>query len=193
VLGALVLAGCSVMGSLGGSAPGTAGTGGGPTPAGGDGKLVMVDLVGKTPAEATAALQAAGFTSSPEVNRIMLECDGGTPSVGRIRCQAPPPGALADRYAIINVTVEEGAHRFGGSLVRDQLVKVRGMTVAAAKAYLQGLGHDGEIAVWEQPTFARGCAAQTVCDVAPEAGTGLHDRVTLVINPDATVDIRLPP
>jgi beta-lactam-binding protein with PASTA domain len=193
LLGVLALAGCSVMGSLGGGTTGTAGTAAPTATAGGTGKIVMIDLVGKTADEAAESLRAAGFTSSPEVNRIMLECEGTTKEVGRISCQAPQAGALVDRYAIINITVHEGAHHFSWSLVRAQLAKVRGMTIAEAKTYLKGLGHDGEVAVWEQPVFSNSCAAQKVCDVSPEGGTGIHDPVTLVINPNSNVDISLPP
>src|SRR5512139_3561861 len=174
---ALVLSACSLNSSLGGGSNTTWGTSSGssttspeaPT-AGANGKLVMIDLIGKTADEAEAALRAAGFTPSFEVNRIMLECDG-VEEVGRIKCQSPQAGALADRRAIINVNVYEGAHRFTSSLVRAQLEKVVGMTIADAKAYLKRLGHDGEVAVWEQPVFSKSCAANKVCGVAPEGGT----------------------
>jgi len=201
LLGACALAGCSLAGSLTGGVTTTSG----PTArsasaapestpaAGGDGKIVMLDLDGKTADEATAALRAAGFISSPEVNRILLECEGSTKQVGRITCQSPKPGTLADRRAIISVTVYEGPHRISGALVRAQLEKVRGMTIADAKTYLKSLGHDGEVAIFEQPTFSNSCGVKKVCEVSPEGGTGIHDRVTLVINPNANVDISLPP
>jgi len=166
----------------------------GPTPtAGGTGKLVMIDLTGKTAEEATTALRDAGFSPAFEVNRITLECEGVTKEVGRINCQSPKTGALVDRQAIINVNVYDGPHVFSGSLVRAQLEKLRGMTITDAKAYLQRLGHDGEVAIFEQPVFSASCGAQKVCSAEPEGGTGIHDRVTLVINPNGNVDISLPP
>jgi len=158
-----------------------------------DGKIEMIDLTGMTADEASAALHAAGFQSSPEVNRIMLECEGVAKQVGRINCQSPQPGALAERRAIISVNVYDGPHQIGGALVRAQLEKVRGMTIAEARSYLKSLGHDGEVAIWEQPTFSNSCGVQKVCAASPEGGTGIHDRVTLVINPNSSVDISLPP
>lgn len=196
----LALAGCSLNSSLGSGTTTWGPTSGSaslaPEPrqaANGDGKLVMLDLTGMTAEEAEAALRAAGFTPSFEVNRILLECEGVTKQAGRINCQSPHAGTLADRRAIIGVNVYEGPQRIGGALVRGQLEKVRGMTIADAKAYLKSLGHDGEVAIWEQPVFSNSCGVQKVCGVTPEGGTGIHDRVTLVINPNSNVDISLPP
>ncbi len=188
----IALAGCSLTSSLGGGT--TTSSSSGPTAAaGGTGKLVMLDLTGKTADEALADLRAAGFTPSFEVNRILLECEDAPKQVGRISCQSPPAGELADRHAIINVHVEDGPHVFASSLVRAQLEKLRGMTIPDAKAYLKTLGHDGEVAIFEQPTFATSCKVKTVCSAEPEGGTGIHDRVTLVINPNSNVDISMPP
>lgn len=181
----LALAGCSFTSSLGGGTRTSAPSGAG--------KLVMIDLVGKTPDEAKAALEAAGFAGSFEVNRRPLECEGAIKQAGRIDCQLPDPGEIVDRHAIINVDVPDGPRQIAGALVRTQLVKVRGMTIPEARAYLKSIGHDGEVAVFEQPVFSNSCGAQKVCDVEPESGTGVHDRVTLVINPGSRVEISLPP
>ena len=169
------------------SAPSTVQSSGSP-----NGKLEMIDLHGKTADEALAALHAAGFTPSFEVNKILLECDGSA-APGHVKCQSPAAGEVIDRKAIINVHVEEGARRIAGALVRADLEKLLGMTIADAKAYLKSVGHDGEVAVFEQPTFSQRCGVKQVCSVEPESGTGIHDRVTLVVNPSSNVDISLPP
>ncbi len=193
----IALGGCSLMSSFSAGTSSRAGAATSSTTtssaAAGTGKLVMPDLTGKTADDALAALREAGFEPSFEVNRRALECEGAATEVGRINCQLPQPGEIVDRRAIINVTVYDGPHVFKTSLVRAQLVKLRGMTIADAKAYLKQLGHDGEVAVFEQQVFSDRCAVHTVCDVDPEAGTGIHDRIMLLINPNSNVDIRLPP
>jgi beta-lactam-binding protein with PASTA domain len=181
------VAGCAMTGSLGSttSSPASSASDGAP-----NGKLVMIDLHGKTADEALAALHAAGFTPSFEVNKIMLECDGSAPA-GRVRCQAPAPGAVIDRHAIINVHVEEGPRTIAGALVRAQLERLHGMSIPDAKTYLKSIGHDGEVAIFEQHTFSQRCGVKKVCSVEPESGTGIHDRVTLVVNP-SSVEISQP-
>ncbi len=87
---------------------------------------------------------------------------------------------------------DEPAPPIRGAIVRSQLDPVRGMTIDDAKAYLLRLGHDGEVAIREQHTFSSSCGAQKVCDVQPESGTGVHDRIELVINPGANADVTLP-
>lgn len=180
---ALLFAGCTMTSSLGG----TAAPDGVPNR-----KLAMIDLVGKTADEALAALQRAGFTPSFEVNKLMLACDGpATP--GRVKCQQPAPGAIVDSKGIVNVHVVEGPRKIAGALVRADLAKLLGMSITDAKAYLKSLGHDGEVAVFEQHTYAQRCGTQQICSVEPESGTGIHDRVTLVVNPNANVEISAPP
>jgi beta-lactam-binding protein with PASTA domain len=158
---------------------GEAGDPGGPSD-----RLVLPGLIGKTPDEANAALRAAGFLKEIEVNRMALECVDTKKEVGRISCQNPEAGRLAYRSSTISVTVHE-ERTIQGALVRAQLVKVRGMTVADARQYLKDLGHDGEVRVSEQPTWSEPCGAGKVCDVEPQSGTGIHDRVTLFINASA--------
>jgi hypothetical protein len=87
---------------------------------------------------------------------------------------------------------DEHAPPIRGAIVRSQLDPVRGMTVDDAKAYLLRLGHDGEVAIRQQHTFSDRCGINKVCDVQPESGTGVHDRIELVINPGANTDITLP-
>lgn len=87
---------------------------------------------------------------------------------------------------------DEPAPPIRGALVRSQLDPVRGMTLDAAKAYLARLGHDGEVAIREQYSFQDSCGVAKVCDIQPESGTGIHDRIELVINPGANAEITVP-
>jgi beta-lactam-binding protein with PASTA domain len=157
----------------------------------GSDRAPMINLMGKTPDEARAALRAAGFAGEIEVNRHALVCEGAAEVPGQINCQSPDVGQLAYRRSSVNVTVYE-TPRHDGRLIRDQLIKVVGMAVADAQKYMKSIGHTGELQVYEDPHhFYKGCDKDRVCAVAPESGTGTGDRVTLFIN-KKSVDITLP-
>lgn len=175
VCAVLVLAGCSVTSSL---------TGGASSPSGND-RLVMPDLMGKTAEEANAILRSAGFSTEVEVNRRALECVDAAQVPGRINCQDPEPGRPVYRSAIIGVTVFE-ERKIAGALVRAQLVKVRGMTIADARTYLKSIGHGGDVVLFEQHVWSDACGVGKVCDVAPESGVPIDGQITLVINANAT-------
>jgi beta-lactam-binding protein with PASTA domain len=152
----------------------------------------MIDLTGKTPAEATAALRAAGFNGELVVNRTALECVDAQRVPGHINCQNPEPGKLYYKTHEIDVHVfEEQTHE--GRLVREQLAKAVGMTVADAKKYFKSIGHTGEIEVEEggQYGFFKNCAKDRVCSVGPEGGIGVNDRIWLHLN-KKSVDITMP-
>jgi hypothetical protein len=192
LLAVLALAGCASTARSAAAPRGRVGPTSAPEPrqtASGDGKLVMLDLRHDR-REAEAALRAAGFTrrsrstGSCSSAGVTKQLDGSTAVATR--------GQLADRRAIINVNVSTGRRIGAGPRARTTR-KVRGMTIADAKAYLKSLGHDGEVAIWAQPVFSESCGVQKVCGATPEGGTGIHDRVTLVINPSSDVDISLPP
>jgi beta-lactam-binding protein with PASTA domain len=154
-------------------------------------RVPMINVMGKTPDQAIAALRAAGFTGELEVNRTALECVDAEKVAGHINCQRPDVGQLAYRNHAVNVTVYE-TPRHDGRLIRDQLEKVVGMSVADAQKYMKSIGHTGELQVYEDPHhFYKGCEKDRVCKVAPEMGTGTGDRVTLFIN-KKSVDITLP-
>lgn len=187
VLVLVLLSACSLQSSLTGGSSSPSGTtmsapsGAAPSGAGGSDRLVMPNLIGKTPEEANAMLRAAGFATQVEANRRALACVDAAEDPGRINCQDPAPGTSAYRSALVAVTVYQPT-TFQGALVRAQLVKVRGMTVDEARAYLRSLGHDGPVEIFESPVPSPTCGDR-VCNVSPESGTGLHDRIELQINP----------
>lgn len=150
----------------------------------------MINLMGKTPEEATAALRAAGFRGELEINRSALECVDAEKKPGYINCQNPDVGQLAYRNHHVNVTVYQ-APTHTGRITRDQLERMKGMTVEEAKKYLRSVGHTGEVVVKEdQVHFHQGCAKDRVCDYGPN-GASTGDRITLVLN-KKSVDITLP-
>jgi beta-lactam-binding protein with PASTA domain len=122
---------------------------------------------------------------------MALECVDAQRVPGYINCQSPDVGQLAYRNHSVNVTVYE-TPRHDGRLIREQLEKVVGMSVADAQRYMKSIGHTGELQVYEDPhQFYKGCEKDRVCKVSPEMGTGTGDRVTLFIN-KKSVDITLP-
>jgi beta-lactam-binding protein with PASTA domain len=202
VVAVFFLASCNVQSSLGGSSSSSSTTpssststasssaSGGASHSGTE-RAAMIDLTGKTADEAKAALRTAGFSGELEINRIALECVDAKEVPGQINCQNPMPGQLHYRHAAVNVHVYE-APTHTGRLIRSQLEKVVGMTVANATKYMKTIGHTGELLVYEDPhTFHKNCAKDSVCDYAPSSGTGTGDRVTLIIN-KKSVDITLP-
>jgi len=78
-----------------------------------------------------------------------------------------------------------------GMLVRDQLLPLVGLTVDAARQRLKQLGYDGHLEISENYHYIDKCGQNKVCAVEPEAGTGLHDELRLVIN--KKLDIAAPP
>ncbi len=77
-----------------------------------------------------------------------------------------------------------GAPRISGAIVRSQLLALIGKEPAAARAALESYGHDGEVKVAPGPRFYDDCGKDRVCafDV-PESGMGIHDPITLYVNP----------
>ena len=193
---AAALAGCPLGGSssttmaTGTSAP-VGPTGGAPTGGGGDGQLTVPDLIGRTPDEARAIVKAAGFASEPESTRP-VECEGAPKQPGRINCQDPEPGKLVARYAMIQVNVYQ-VHRIAGAIVRSQLETLKGLSPDQAKQALQKMGHDGKVSIGEVTSsggghaFLKDCGQNKVCATSGESGIGIHDDLTLYINPTLTI------
>ena len=150
----------------------------------------MINLMGKTPEEAIAALRAAGFGGELEINRTALECVDAEQKPGYINCQSPDVGKMAYRNMHVNVTVYQTPTHHG-RITTAQLDKMKGMTVDEAKRYLKSIGHTGQVKVKEdQVHFHSGCAKDRVCEYGP-AGVQTGDDVTLVLN-KKSVDITLP-
>lgn len=157
----------------------------GPAVAGGDGKIAVPNLIGKSADQAQKIVEKAGFLTELEVDTEPLVCDGPKDN-GKIQCQDPAPGKLVDHYTYIHVAVYH-APDHSGRLLREDLAKLIGLTVDQAKAELKKMGHDGAVNVETEQQFVKKCGADKVCEVQPEEGTGLHDDITLYINPKLTI------
>ena len=92
---------------------------------------------------------------------------------------------------------EEGAGRIRGAIVRSQLESLWGLSPDEAKQRLEKLGHDGNVSVGVVTdygggqTYRKDCGENKVCYTSGESGIGLHDDLTLFINP--TLKIAPPP
>jgi beta-lactam-binding protein with PASTA domain len=165
------------------------------TATGGKPRITVPNLIGKTPEQARALVKAAGFNSEPEANHI-LECVDAAHDEGLINCQDPDAGAVVERYAMIKIHVyrEQVIH---GAIVRRQLEALRGLTPDEAKQQLKKLGHDAKINVGVVTdsgggqTYIKACGQNKVCYTSGESGIGMHDDITLYINP--TLKIAAPP
>ena len=111
-----------------------------------------------------------------------------TKRAGIIDCQDPEPGKLTYRRGIISVNVhEERGH--AGRLIRDQLIKVIGMTVEDAKKYLKSIGHTGEVRVSVATSWYSKCGGvDKVCSISPESGTSNDGLIGIEVNPGSKED-----
>jgi len=170
------------------SSPSSAGSGG-------TARATVPNLIGKTPEEARALVQAAGFTAEPEATRP-LECEGAPREPGRINCQDPEAGQVVERYRMIAISVYR-EQVIVGAIVRRQLEALHGLTPDQAKQELKKLGHDGQVSIGEVTdsggghTYIKACGQNKVCYTSGESGIGVHDDITLYVNP--TLKIAPPP
>jgi PASTA domain len=157
------------------------------TGASGSPRLVVPNLIGKTRDEARALVKAAGFAGEPEDTRP-LECVDAARDPGKINCQDPDAGQVVERYRMITIRVYQPTV-IKGAIVRSQLLTLRGLTPDDAKVQLRKLGHDGEVRIGTVTdygggkTFDKDCGVNKVCYTSGESGIGIHDAVTLFINP----------
>jgi hypothetical protein len=142
------------------------------------------DLLGKTPDDANAVAQAAGFTAVAQLDRDGMDCDHRA-GPGHVVCQTPRPGALVKHHLVrIHVFTPQS---FPGQLIRGQLLTLCGLTVEQARQRLRELGHTGRVFVDEYTQYNKKCGLNLVCAVEPEAGIGLEHDIHLRINPKLTV------
>jgi len=86
-------------------------------------------------------------------------------------------------YTIVQVNVYQPT-RIAGAIVRSQLAALIGKTPAQARAALATYGHDGHVTVEPTARDVPDCAAGRVCGFdVPESGMGIHDAITLYVNP----------
>lgn len=165
------------------------------SPGGGTPKAMVPNLIGKTPDEARALVKAAGFTGEPEATHP-LECEGAPREPGLINCQDPEAGQVVERYRMIAISVYR-EQVIQGAIVRRQLETLHGLTPDQAKQQLKKLGHDGQVSIGEVTdsggghTYLKACGQNKVCYTSGESGIGVHDDITLYINP--TLKIAAPP
>jgi len=165
------------------------------SPSGGTARAMVPNLIGKTPDEARALVKAAGFTGEPEATRP-LECEGAPREPGLINCQDPEAGQVVERYRMIAISVYR-EQVIQGAIVRRQLETLHGLTPDQAKQQLKKLGHDGQVSIGEVTdsggghTYLKACGDNKVCYTSGESGIGVHDDITLYINP--TLKIAPPP
>lgn len=196
-LAALVLAGCTGLiqtttsgttARPGSPAGGTGAAGRGaaaPDGAAAGDDVIVPDLLGKTREEAAALVAAAGFSHGVESTRP-VECVDAARVEGRVDCQDPPPGQRVKRYTLVQINVYR-APRVAGAVVRAQLEALVGLTPAAARARLASYGHDGEVKVAPGLQYDARCGRDVVCEVSSSSGVGLHDPITLYVNPGLAI------
>jgi hypothetical protein len=186
-----------------GSSSSTMPSGGGSSNSGGGGEsapsgsstLTVPNLVGKTMDEAKDIVKAAGFSAEVESSKP-VECENAPQDPGKINCQDPEAGKVVQRYAMIQVNVYT-PQTFSGSIIRSQLATLHGLSPDQAKAALKKMGHDGAVKIGEITdsggghAFNKACGENKVCSTSGESGIGLHDDITLYINPK--LSIALPP
>ena len=92
---------------------------------------------------------------------------------------------------------EPAPGKIRGAILRNQLEALRGLSPDDARQQLKQLGHDGNVTVGivtdygGGQTYLKDCGENKVCYTSGESGIGLHDDLTLFINP--TLKIAPPP
>ena len=113
-----------------------------------------------------------------------------TLTAGRSVAATPsaPAAAAAD-----SPSDASGEHGIKGALVRRQLESLWGLSPDDARRQLKKLGHDGNVAISVVTdsggghTYRKDCGENKVCYTSGESGIGLHDDLTLFINPTLTI------
>jgi hypothetical protein len=162
-----------------------------PSAGGRTAKATVPNLIGKTEEEARLLVKEAGFVHAPE-GQTPLECVDAAREPDLINCQDPDPGTSLEIYQLIKIKVYR-TQVIHGAIVRRQLESLRGLTPDQAKAQLKKMGHDGEVKIGVVTDYGGGqsyikeCGQNKVCYTSTESGTGIHDPITLFINPTLTI------
>jgi beta-lactam-binding protein with PASTA domain len=90
-------------------------------------RVIVPDVKGKTQADATQILTAAGFTATPQLT------DSDTVPAGQVISQTPESGTKAEKGSAVTIAVSNGPKQF-------PMPDVRGMSFSEAKAKLESLG-----------------------------------------------------
>ena len=145
------------------------------------GMLAVPNMIGKTADEARALARAAGFAMEVESSPA-VSCDHEPHDDGKISCQDPTPGARVSRYAMIQVKVYM-PQEHPGTLVRDQIEALRGLTPDQAKQRLREIGHTGKVIIGEVLRFDPKCGQDTVCGTDHDGGMKVDADLELHLNP----------
>ena len=146
----------------------------------------MPNVVGKTLAEATQILRAAGFHDPPREDGSAICYDVDVPPE-TISCQDRAAGTSVRTFHELAVRVQH-APRHGTGLTTEDLGTLMGMSVADAKLALARMGFEGVIEVGTTAAFVSGCKLDTICGFEPQA-TFAHDPgrlLKLYVNPRAS-------
>jgi len=148
-------ASCAVTKQVGLQIPGTGSSG--------SAKITMIDVTGKSSADAEAAVRAAGITASVYVedNRV---CD--VPGVEELHVCYTSPRAGQASSTTIPVTLYLRHKETKTFYMPD----VRGKTVDEAKQILIGLGQEPNRFLIEEARGADGCQPARICRQSPEPG-----------------------
>jgi eukaryotic-like serine/threonine-protein kinase len=134
-------------------------------------KHVVPDVVSKTLGDATAAVQAAGFTVAPPIN-----VTSSSPA-GDVVAQDPPPGSTADKGSTVTLTVSQG-------LGNTTVPSVEAATLAAAKRMITAARLKvGRVVPQASTQFPDGQVTSTA--PAPGQSVPVGTRVTIFVSSGA--------
>jgi beta-lactam-binding protein with PASTA domain len=151
---------CTVTRQVGLHLPGD---GSGSSGSSGSQKITMIDVSGKSPAEAEAALRAAGITGSMDV-RDNYVCD--VPGIEELHVCYTSPRAGQASSTTLPVTLYL-RHKETRSFAMPDL---RGKTVDEAKQILIGMGQPADRFIVEEARGAGDCQPSRICRQSPEPG-----------------------
>lgn len=146
-------------------------------------EVAMPNVIGKTLAEATQILRAAGFRDPPREDGSAVCYDVDVPPE-TISCQDRAPGTSVRTFHELAVRIHHAPSPGTGITTRD-LGTLMGMTVADAKLALARMGFEGVIEVGPTAAFVTGCKLDTICGFEPQT-TFAHDSgrlLKLYVNP----------
>ena len=151
------------------------GGGGTSSGGGGGGNVTVPDVVGKTQAEAEAAVSSAGLRGGIKVGNDPGSYDVATAKV----CTQTPGGgqqSAPSLFVSVRFCIEEKPYV-------DDAGMVTGMTIEEATKKAKASGFTGEVKVSELYEFDKDCKAGTVCRFEPRRYYLNQDRtLTLYIN-----------
>ena len=135
-------------------------------------------------------------TSMRGITAMMLILSGCTVASGLSAGHATRPAASGGGPIAMTGTDTERTTVFEppahpGSLVREQLEALHGLSPDDARARLKQLGHVGKVTTGVVVSFDPKCGQNKVCGTSHDGGIDIHDDVELLLNPK--LQISTPP